>query len=77
MADHAQREGLPLLDLTLRGIRLSSSAATENATPLLERRLDSGKALALKVDPIDLSLITSNLAGVGRRGNLAGRRDAP
>jgi len=63
LADHAQRQGLPLLDLTLRGIRLSSSAATENATPLLERRLDSGKALALKVDPIDLSLITSNLAG--------------
>jgi len=63
LADYAQRQGLPLLDLTLRGIRLSSSAATENATPLLERCLDSGKTLALKVDPIDLSLITSNLAG--------------
>jgi parallel beta-helix repeat protein len=63
LADYAQRQGLPLLDLTLRGVRLSPSAATENATPLLERCADSGKALALKVDPIDLSLITSNLAG--------------
>ena len=63
LADYAQRQGLPLLDLTLRGIRLSPSRATENGTPLLERCFDSEKASALKVDPIDLALITSNLAG--------------
>ncbi len=40
---------------------MSKSAATDNATPLLD--LDSWKALELKVDPIDLSLIMSNLAG--------------
>jgi parallel beta-helix repeat protein len=61
LADYAQDQGLSLLDLTLRGIRLSKSAATDNATPLLD--LDSWKALELKVDPIDLSLIMSNLAG--------------
>jgi parallel beta-helix repeat protein len=63
LADYAQGQGLLLLDFTLRGIRLGSSAPTDNATPLLERHLDSWKALELKVDPIDLSLITSNLAG--------------
>lgn len=63
LADYAQGQGLSLLDLTLHGIRLSGSAATDKATPLLECHLDSWKALELKVDPIDLSLITSNLAG--------------
>jgi hypothetical protein len=63
LADYAQGQGLSLLDLTVRGIRLSASTATNNATPLLERHLDSWKELELKVDPIDLSLITSNLAG--------------
>jgi Protein kinase domain/Right handed beta helix region len=63
LADYAQGQGLLLLDLTVRGIRLSASAATDNATPLLERHLDSWRPLELKVDPIDLSLITSNLAG--------------
>ncbi len=61
LADYAQGQGLSLLDLTLRGIRLSTSAATDIATPVLD--LDSWKALELKVDPIDLSLITSKLAG--------------
>jgi parallel beta-helix repeat protein len=63
LADCAQRQSLSLLDLTLRGIRLRDSAATGDATLLLDRHLDSWKALELKVDPIDLSLIASNLAG--------------
>ena len=64
LADYAQGQGLLLLDLTLRGIRLSTADATVNPTPLLERHLDSWNGLELKVDPIDLSLITSNLAGL-------------
>jgi hypothetical protein len=57
LADYAQPQGLLLLDLTLRGIRLRSAAADHAA------HLDSWKALELKVDPIDLSLITSTLGG--------------
>ena len=59
LADHAQRQGLSLVDLTLRGIHLDSSAEAGYATTPLERRLDSWKTLELKVDPIDLSLIAS------------------
>ncbi len=62
LADHAQRQGLRLVDLTLPGIRLRSSArsADHDPTPLAERRLDSWKPLELKVDPIDLSLVESS-----------------
>lgn len=64
LADYAQRQGLLLLDLTLRGVRWRpATAAADNATPLAERHLDWWKSLELKVDPIDLSLIASNLGG--------------
>ena len=60
LTDHAQRQGLWLLDLTLRGIRLNLAAGTDNATRQPERDGDSWKSVELKVDPIDLSLIASD-----------------
>jgi hypothetical protein len=65
LADHAQRQSLGFVDLTLRGIRLSTSAEVDanDRTPPMECRLDSWKPLELKVDPIDLSLITSKSGG--------------
>jgi parallel beta-helix repeat protein len=63
LADYAQRQGLLLLDLTLRGIRLHSAAATDNATSLPEHQIDSWNSVELKVDPIDLSLIESSSGG--------------
>jgi hypothetical protein len=60
LADYAQNQNLRLLDLTLRGIRLNPTAATDKATKLLEPHVDSWKSVELKVDPIDLSLIASD-----------------
>jgi hypothetical protein len=60
LADYAQNQNLRLLDLTLRGIRLNPTAATDNATNLQEPHVDSWKSAELKVDPIDLSLIASD-----------------
>jgi hypothetical protein len=47
LTDHAQNQGLLLLDLTLRGIRLKPTIAVENATNSLEpshRLLEIGRA---------------------------------
>jgi parallel beta-helix repeat protein len=60
LTDYAERQGLLLLDLTLRGIRLNPVAAADNATRLPEHDVDSWKAVEMKVDPIDLSLIAAD-----------------
>jgi hypothetical protein len=64
LADHAQRNGLQLLEITLRGIRLVDPEADDDETQftLLQLPVDAWERLEVKVNGIDLSLTGESLS---------------
>jgi parallel beta-helix repeat protein len=61
LADHAHRHNLRLVDLTLRGIRLGGSSVGTRSRASAEgpEPVPAIESAELKVDPIDLSLIST------------------
>jgi hypothetical protein len=64
LADHAQRNCLQLVEMTLHGIRLINPEPDDDETrsPFLELPLDAWERLAVKVNGINLSLTGASLS---------------
>jgi hypothetical protein len=64
LADHAQRNCLQLVEMTLHGIRLINREADDHETrsPLLELPLDEWERLEVKVNGINLSITGASLS---------------